>query len=215
MVETHAVFTPHDYSRLRGLSGITDEQIEVHLTLYEGYVKRSNALIQRTAGMAKDGKEAGPDFAEQKRRLGWELNGMLLHELYFDGLRPGTGAKLASDNPLAAAAARQFGSIDSWKADLMAVAKMPGVGWAITYADPVTHWLVNLWIEQHHAGHPAGWTPVLVLDVWEHAFSVYLKPTERAKYLEDFFANVDWNAVASRLGQGQKGRPGQTAKARA
>ncbi len=209
MPENRTVFTPHDYTRLRGLEGITDEQIEVHLELYEGYVKRANALIEQTASLAKGGKVETPAFTEQRRRLGWELNGMRLHELYFDGLRPGGGGDLDAAGPLGQAAARQYGSVDAWKADLMGVAEMPGVGWAITYADPVTDRLANLWIEQHHEGHPAGWTPVLVLDVWEHAFSVYLKPTERAKYLEDFFANVDWAVAASRLGQK---RMGQTAK---
>jgi len=197
------IFTPRDYSRLRGLTGITDEQIEVHLTLYEGYVKRSNALIQNVATLRQEGRAASPEFAEQSRRLGWELNGMRLHELYFDGLKPGGSAGLDEGSSLGAAAARQFGSLDGFKADLLGVARMPGVGWAISYADPVTGHLVNLWIEQHHEGHPAGWHPLVVLDVWEHAFSVYLKPTEREKYLEDFFANVDWQVAAARMGQPQ------------
>lgn len=200
MPENNRVFTPRDHSRLKGLTGITDEQIEVHLTLYHGYVERSNALIDELAGLTHEKRTSTPAFAEQKRRLGWELNGMRLHELYFDGLRPGGSGRLAQDNALGAAVTRQYGSVDAWMADLMAVAKMPGVGWAITYADPDSGHLSNLWIEQHHAGHPAGWTPVVVLDAWEHAFSVYLKPTERAKYLDHFFANVDWGVAASRMG---------------
>jgi Fe-Mn family superoxide dismutase len=199
MPDNTSVFTPRDYSRLKGLKGITDEQIEVHLALYEGYVKRSNALLEELAGLSREKRAATPAFAEQKRRLGWELNGMRLHELYFDGLRPGGSGRLAQDNALGAAVTRQFGSIDAWMSDLMAVAKMPGVGWAITYGDPSTGHLANLWIEQHHAGHPAGWTPLVVLDAWEHAFSVYLRPTERSRYLDDFFANVDWGVAASRL----------------
>ncbi|MGH9869223.1 MAG: superoxide dismutase [Candidatus Polarisedimenticolia bacterium] len=195
------IYAPRDYARLRGLKGITDEQIEVHLTLYEGYVKRSNALLQSVTELRAKNRFASPEFAEQNRRLGWELNGMRLHELYFDGLKPGGSGALDEQNPLGAAAARQFGGVKAFEADLMGVAKMPGVGWAITYADPITGRLVNLWIEQHHAGHPAGWSPVVVLDVWEHAFSVYLKPTQREKYLEDFFANVDWQVAAQRMGE--------------
>lgn len=199
MTDHTRVFTPRDYSRLKGLIGITDEQIEVHLALYDGYVKRSNALLEEIAVMSRERRLGTTAFAEQTRRLGWELNGMRLHELYFDGLRPGGTGRLTPDNALGAAVARQFGSIESWMGELMAVAKMPGVGWAITYADPLSGHLANLWIEQHHQGHPAGWRPVVVLDAWEHAFSVYLKPTERAKYLEHFFANVDWSVPASRL----------------
>jgi superoxide dismutase, Fe-Mn family len=200
MPEKATLFRPHDYSRLKGLRGITDEQIRVHLTLYEGYVKRSNALLDEMASQSRAGQTGTSAFAEQVRRLGWELNGMRLHELYFDGLRPGGSGRLTPDNPLGARVTRQFGSVDAWMAELVGVAKMPGVGWAITYEDPMSGHIVNLWVEQHHAGHPAGWRPIVVCDAWEHAFSVYLKPTERARYLEDFFANADWDAAAARLG---------------
>ena len=82
----------------------------------------------------------------------------------------------------------------------MGVAKMPGVGWAITYHDPRNGQIWNHWVNQHEVGHPAGAAPLLVLDVWEHAFSVYRKPTDRPAYLEDFFANVRWDVVGKRLG---------------
>lgn len=200
MPDKSTVFTPRDYSRLKGLKGITDEQITVHLALYEGYVKRSNALVEEVGSLSRAGRTGSPAFAEQARRLGWELNGMRLHELYFEGLRPGGGGRLTQDNALGARVTRQYGSVDAWMAELVGVAKLPGVGWAITYGDPVTGHLVNLWVEQHHAGHPAGWRPIVVCDAWEHAFSVYLKPTDRARYIEDFFANVDWDVAASRLG---------------
>ncbi|HKY32572.1 MAG TPA: Fe-Mn family superoxide dismutase [Candidatus Polarisedimenticolia bacterium] len=196
---TTGVYAARDYSGLRGLHGITDEQIEVHLQLYAGYVSRSNKLIEELADLARKKKMDAPGFAEQKRRLGWELNGMRLHEDYFEGLAPGGRGSLSPHDELGTLAVRQYGSVEAWKADLMAVAGMPGIGWAIAYHDPAAQTLLNLWIEQHHEGHPAGWRPVLVCDVWEHAFSVYLKPTERARYLDDFFANVDWDAAARRL----------------
>jgi Fe-Mn family superoxide dismutase len=77
---------------------------------------------------------------------------------------------------------------------------MPGVGWAITYHDAKNGQIWNQWINQHEVGHPAGAAALLVLDVWEHAFSVYRKPTDRPAYLEDFFANVRWDVVGKRLG---------------
>jgi len=191
-----------DYSGLRGLHGITDEQIEVHLELYEGYVKRTNKLLETLSGLAKEAKFDNAHFQELKRRLGWEFNGMRLHELYFDVLKPGGSGVLTPDHDLGALAKKQFGSINAWKADLMGVAKLPGVGWAVTYVDPGQGTpskkearLINVWVEQHDAGHLATCRPVLVLDVWEHAFGVYLKPNERERYLEDFFANVDWTAA--------------------
>lgn len=194
-----AKYTPKDYSKLRGLQGITDEQIEVHLTLYQGYVNRTNALQERLFALAQAGTFDNA-YQELKRRGGWEWNGMRLHELYFDNLTP-KGKKLDDSGPLAEAAKRTYGSVDAWKTDLLNTAKAPGVGWAISYLDPQHGGAIfNCWIEKHESGHLATAKPLLVLDCWEHAFSVYRKPTERAKYLDDFFANVDWGVVAQRAG---------------
>ena len=191
-------YTAKDYSKLRGLQGITNEQIEVHLTLYNGYVNRTNALQERLFTMA-GANTFDNAYQELKRRNGWEWNGMRLHEFYFDNMTP-TAKALEGNNPFAAAVSRQYGSLDGWKNDFMNTAKMPGVGWIISYLDPVNGQILNCWINQHEVSHLAGSKPILVLDVWEHAFSVYRKPTERAKYLDDFMANVDWNVVAQRMG---------------
>ncbi|MCO5170052.1 MAG: superoxide dismutase [Planctomycetes bacterium] len=191
-------YTAKDYSKLRGLQGITDEQVEVHLTLYNGYVNRTNALQERLFSMAQAGTFDNA-YQELKRRNGWEWNGMRLHEFYFDNLTP-SAKPLAQDNAFAQAVAGTYGSLDGWKNDFMNTAKMPGVGWIIAYQDPVNGQVLNCWINQHEVSHLSGARPILVLDVWEHAFSVYRKPTERAKYLDDFMANVDWNVVAKRLG---------------
>lgn len=202
---TESKYTPKeykakDYSHLKGLVGITDEQIEVHLKLYNGYVNRTNALLAKVAGLANEGKTGDSSYQELKRRAGWEWDGMRLHEYYFDGLTPG-GRPLGADNAFGKAVAAQFGSIDAWKADLVGVAKMPGVGWALTYLDPNNGQIWNHWVELHQDGHPAGARPLLVLDVWEHAFAVYRKPLppDRAAYIDDFFANVDWDVIARRL----------------
>ncbi|HEY8375206.1 MAG TPA: Fe-Mn family superoxide dismutase [Nannocystis sp.] len=203
---TQSKYTPteykaKDYSHLKGLVGITDEQIEVHLKLYAGYVNRTNALFAKVAALANEGKQGDSSYQELKRRAGWEWDGMRLHEYYFDNLTPG-GRPLAADNPFARAVTAQFGSVDAWKADLVGLAKMPGVGWALTYHDPNSGQIWNHWVELHQDGHPAGARPLLVLDVWEHAFAVYRKPLppDRAAYIDDFFANVDWDVVARRLG---------------
>lgn len=190
-------YAAKDYSSLKGLSGITDEQIEIHLKLLQGYVTRTNALLEKLASLTNAGT-ADSSFQELKRRAGWEFNGMRLHEYYFDNLTAGA-APLAADNAFAQAVSKQFGSVDTWKADLMNTGKMPGVGWVITYKDSTNGQIFNQWIEKHESGHPAGCQPLLVLDCWEHAFSVYRKPTDRAAYLDDFYANVNWAVVASRL----------------
>lgn len=197
MAITRARYSAKDYSALKGLQGITDDQVAVHLTLYNGYVTRANKLYDTLGSMASEDKIGSFEYNELKRRAGWEVNGILLHELYFDNLVANGGS--GENSKFAQAIAQQFGSFADWKKDFLGVAKMPGVGWAVTYFDPARGQFDNVWIDRHDVGHPAGHRPVLVLDLWEHAWSAYLKPTERAKYLEDFFANVGWAAVDARL----------------
>ena len=100
-----------------------------------------------------------------------------------------------------------FGSFDAWKADFVAVGSLRGVGWAVLYEDPDTNRLSNHWIELHHQGVPPGFKPILVMDVWEHAFLLDFKPGERDKYIEAFFANVDWQVVERHLGSPAALRP--------
>ena len=171
---------------------------------------RLRRLLPAMAALLLCGCTVGPDFVrptpaapdatwqELKRRCGWEWNGMRLHEYYFDGLVAGA-SQLSADNAFARAVTAQFGSIEAWKADLAGVAKMPGVGWALTYLDQNNGQIWNHWVEAHQDGHPAGARLLLALDVWEHAFSVYRTPLERPAYIDDFFANVNWDLVASRL----------------
>ncbi|MCA9634813.1 MAG: superoxide dismutase [Myxococcales bacterium] len=189
-------YTANDYSSLRGLKGITDEQIEIHLKLYNGYVSRTNALFAKVAAMANAGQTGDSSYQELKRRAGWEWNGMRLHEYYFDNLTPGG---TAMNDAFAKAVSERFGSVEAWKDDLLGVAKSPGIGWAITYLDRKSGQIWNHWVTEHECGHPAGAEPLLVLDVFEHAFSVYRKPTDRGPYLGDFFDNVNWDVVAGRL----------------
>lgn len=184
--------------KLKGLVGIPDEQIEYHLKLYSGYVANVNKLRERIRENLGKPAAAEPEHAEMVRRLGWEINGMRLHEYYFENLTA-SGRKLDSGSALGKALEKEFGGYDNWLSEFNKVAAMRGVGWAILYKDPLTGNLSNHWISSHEEGHPAGFTPLLVMDIWEHAFTVYLKPTERGKYIEHFFANIDWDVVAKRF----------------
>jgi Fe-Mn family superoxide dismutase len=192
------VYKPKDYSKLKGLKGITDDQIAEHMKLYHGYCKRTGALLEKTAKMLSDGKTGDSCFQELKRRAGWEFNGMRLHEYYFDNMAPGGNGTLDETNSFGKMIIEQFGGVDAWKDDFMGVGKMPGIGWAICYLDEIKGQIVNMWINEHDAGHPSGCKPLLVMDVFEHAYSVYRKPTERGPYLDDFYSNIDWNVVAAR-----------------
>jgi superoxide dismutase, Fe-Mn family len=188
---------------LGGLNGISDETLEMHFKLYGGYVKETNKLTEAITKFIQDGnvdQEEMPAYSELTRRLGFEYNGMVLHEYYFDNLKSGSG----SGDPdrtaaFAKAAESTFGSYEIWKADFVGIGKMRGVGWAICYQNPSNGRLSNHWITLHETGNVAGFDPVLVMDVWEHAYLLDYKPAERPKYIEAFFSNIDWTVVEKRL----------------
>jgi Fe-Mn family superoxide dismutase len=187
---------------LSGLTGISDQTLEMHFKLYEGYVKETNNLTEKIAGFLADGKvdhEEMPAYSELTRRLGFEYNGMVLHEYYFDNMKKGGSVDPDKSSPFMTAAESSYGSYDIWKADFVGIGKMRGVGWAICYQDPSNGNLSNHWITLHQIGNVAGFTPILVMDVWEHAFLLDYKPAERPKYIEAFFSNIDWKTVGDRL----------------
>jgi superoxide dismutase, Fe-Mn family len=191
-------YTPKKWN-LSGLQGISDKTLEIHFGLYEGYVKNTNLLNEQIAAKIEAGEASATDlaFTEMTRRLGFEYNGMRLHEYYFDNLTAsGSGEpKGAIRDTLATS----FGDFETWKRDFTAVGEMRGVGWAIAYQDPRTGHIMNHWIELHEEGNVAGFLPILVMDVWEHAFMFDYKPAERHKYIDAFFANINWDMAAGRL----------------
>jgi superoxide dismutase, Fe-Mn family len=188
---------------LSGLQGISDQTLEIHFKLYEGYVKETNRLDERITEFIKDGnvdQEEMPAYSELTRRLGFEFNGMVLHEYYFDNLKKGGGTgDPARTQQFFKATESSFGSYDIWKADFVGIGKMRGVGWAICYENPANGRLSNHWITLHETGNVAGFNPILVMDVWEHAYLLDYKPADRPKYIEAFFSNVDWDMVEKRL----------------
>ncbi len=97
------------------------------------------------------------------------------------------------------AAERSFESYDLWKADFVSVGKLRGVGWAICYLNPSAGRLSNHRISLHERGNVAGFLPILVMDVWEHAYLLDRTPSERGEYISAFFANIDWKTVDHRL----------------
>ena len=187
---------------LHGLVGISDRTFEMHLKLYEGYVQATNQLTAQICEMLKDGRidhEEMPAYSELTRRLGFEYNGMVLHEYYFENLQQGGATKPDRGSAFVKAAEDSFGSYDMWKLDFSSVGKMRGVGWAVCSLNPVSRRLSNHWISLHEHGHVAGFIPLLVMDVWEHAYLLDYKPIERSSYIEAFFANIAWKAVEKRL----------------
>jgi len=192
---------------LAGLEGISDRTLEMHFALYAGYVTNTNKLTDELQEMVKNGKAGTPSYAEETRRLGFEYNGMILHEYYFGNLKAKGSGQPAAGSGIMQAIQSSFGDWDTWMKDFKGIGTMRGVGWAITFQDPMTGALSNHWITLHQDGNPAGFKPILVMDVWEHAFLLDYKPAERPKYIEAFFSNIDWDAVNARLTAAKAERP--------
>jgi Fe-Mn family superoxide dismutase len=159
-------------------------------------VTNTNKLVDLLAAMLGEGKVGGPQYAELKRRMSFEFNGMRLHEYYFKNLG-GTRA-LARGGRLGRKLARDFGSYEDWERDFKGTGMMRGIGWAILYQDNETEKLFNQWINEHETGHPAGCIPVLVMDVFEHAF-ITEYGLKRADYIEAFLKSINWGVVEGRL----------------
>lgn len=190
-------YEPRNFEHLLGLKGFSDTLLKNHFTLYQGYVTNTNKLLDALKKMGDEGKTGTPEFAELKRRFGWEFNGMRLHELYFGNMSKDAGvfdAKSALGKKIVA----EFGSYENWEKDFKASGTMRGIGWVVLYTDPVSGRLLNVWVNEHDVGHLAGAVPLLVLDVFEHAFMIDYG-LKRADYIEAFFKAIEWKAVTNRL----------------
>lgn len=189
-------YAAKDYGKLIGMPGFSETLLKNHFTLYQGYVTNTNKVSDTLEQMLKDGKTATPEYAELKRRFGWEFNGMRLHELYFENL----GGKTSLDHYGTIGKQMQcdFGSYEMWEKDFKATGTMRGIGWVALYQDNTNNKLFNFWVNEHDVANPAGCTPVLIMDVFEHAFMVDYG-LKRADYIEAFFKNIDWAAAESRL----------------
>jgi len=194
--EASMTYKAKEYPKCLGMEGFSEALIKNHFTLYQGYVTNTNKILELTDQLHKEGKSNTPEYAELKRRLGWEFNGMRLHEYYFENLG-GKGSPKA-DGKLLKALERSFGSFENWQKEFKAIGAMRGIGWVILYQDPLGGELINFWINEHDVGHPAGLNPLLIMDVFEHAYMIDYG-LKKADYIEAFFKNIDWQVVESRI----------------
>lgn len=186
------MYTAKDFSHLLGLPGLSDALLNNHFTLYQGYVTNTNKLVELMKG-----KEAGtPEFAELHRRFGWEWNGMRLHELYFDNIAK-HGVAL-SERSLKQKIESTWESFENWEKEFRAMATMRGIGWVVLAHDKKDGKLFNVWINEHDGGSLTGLTPLLVVDVFEHAFMLDYG-LKRADYVNAVMSAIDWHAVEERM----------------
>lgn len=189
-------YSAKDFSKLLEMKDFSETMLQNHFTLYKGYVTNVINLLEILDNMLKNRSESRPEYSEIKRRIGWEFNGMRLHELYFGNLG-GTGTP-DSGSKLSEKLAAEFGSREVWETDFRATGAMRGIGWAGLCQDRKNGRLMNFWINEHDVGYPVGCTPILIMDVFEHAFMLDYG-LKRAEYIDAFFNNIDWKTVESRL----------------
>lgn len=186
-------YEPQSFDNLLGLEGFSDEALKTHFGLYEGYVKNTNATLQKLESLEKN----SPEYNELKRRFGWEFNGMRLHEYHFESMAKDAKA-LDTDSKLMKQIEKDFGSFENWAEDFKATAKTRGIGWAILYYDEKGERLFNVFVNEHDLGHLSGNKLILNLDVFEHAFLIDYK-TDRGSYIDAFMNAIDWNKVSNRI----------------
>jgi Fe-Mn family superoxide dismutase len=177
--------------------GFSEASVRTHLTLYQGYVSNTNLLAELMREWLAVGKGGTIEWAEMKRRFAWEFNGMRLHEYYFENLTP---KPMTLDRPsqLHKKIEDDFGRYDLWEQGFKGTGGMRGVGWVILAFDPQTGRLFNVWLNEHDVGMLVGTQPLLVMDVFEHAFLPDFG-LKRKEYVEAFFNLINWEAVETRL----------------
>ena len=185
-----------DFTHLIGkLDGMSASQVEAHLGLYAGYVKKLNEIEEKllTADRALSNYSYG-EFSELKRREAVAFNGSYLHQYYFENLAPTPGKR---SGELDKAIVDSFGSLEFYLKDLKAAATATP-GWIVTTKNRIDGKLHNYMMFEHHIGLPAHQEIILALDCWEHAFMIDYG-TKKADYLETFLKNVDWKTVDERF----------------
>ncbi len=190
-------YTPKQFN-LPALTGLSAEQIKVHLALYEGYVKNVNLVMATIAAYEKTDDEGGKyAIAEMRRRFAFEFDGMRMHEYYFEQFEGEKGG--SPESGLAKAAAEKYGSGENFIKHIREVAGSRGIGWVVVYADPRAKTIHTVFVNDHELGQLAGLPVLLALDLWEHAYMVDYVPAEKKNYIDAFFANLNWSVVEKRF----------------
>lgn len=196
------MYETKNFEKLLGIEGFSEKLLKNHFTLYQGYVKNFNKLDEILMGMEKEGKFEGPVFSELNRRLGWEFNGIRLHELYFENMMKG-GSKIELDGDLGKKIKQEWGSFATWEKDFKSMGTMRGIGWVILYYDKIADRLFNVWINEHDSGHLVGCVPILVIDVFEHAYIADYE-IKKADYIEAFMKVICWHIANARFNEAKK-----------
>ncbi len=192
-------FEPKIFS-LPAVSGISEDTLKRHIKLYEGYVKQSNAVLAKIEEYSADSDlpaQAGKNayaLGELQRHFAFEFDGMRNHEYYFGALEGGPKA-LDPESPLAKAIAETWGSVETFMNRFKTIGLTRSIGWAMLYYDATTKRLLTQWVDEQHLGHLTGLSPIVALDVWEHAYLKDYEPADKGKYISAYLDAVNWETV--------------------
>ena len=189
-------YEPINFDRLLGLRGFSDPLLKNHFTLYQGYVANTNKLEESLKPFDRGEKQVNSEYSELKRRFGWEFNGMRLHELYFGNMIK--NGYFVKGEALSEKISETFGSVQNWEDGFKNVGKIRGIGWVLLSYDPVGDRLFNIWVNEHDGGNLTGSDPLLVMDVFEHAYLADYG-LKREEYVAAFLKAIDWGVVSQRL----------------
>ncbi len=186
------------------LKGISKKTIEEHLKLYAGYVKNANLVLEKIDEYAKDAEKNAYVLGELQRHFSFEFDGMRNHEYYFAALEGGARA-LSPESALGQQIQKDFGSYESWLTTFKRIASTTrGIGWAMLYYDCDTKRLLNNWNDEQHLGHLNGACPILALDMWEHSYLFDYVPSDKKKYVDVFFENLNWDVIEENFKEAQQ-----------
>jgi len=176
------------------LTGISKKTIEEHLKLYKGYVTNTNLILNKISELKNDPEKNAFVLGELQRRFGFEFDGMRNHEYYFESLS-GDKKEVNKNGNLYQKIEKEWGLFENFLAHFKFVAMTRGIGWTILYYDKMSDKLIITWVDEHHLGQLTGLSPILALDMWEHAFVYDYATSEKKKYIEAFFENLNWNVI--------------------
>lgn len=184
------------FPNLAKVSGISQDQLNQHLKLYQGYVNKTNSIQGKLAAFHPEEAGSASDYRALHVEQTYALNGAILHEYYFENLGA-SQTPIEKTEVLHALILKEFASVENYFNHLRMLGKISR-GWALTAYNMRDHRIHNYSLDLHNQGVPMGVIPILVLDVYEHAYMIDFD-TNRSAYLDAFMANVNWSIVDQRL----------------
>lgn len=189
-------FKKIDFQFTPGITAVNEEQFNVHMKLYEGYINKMNEIdaLLMEGGDYENANATYSKYRGIKRGETFALDGVILHELYFQNM--GNGYNMPNETTTNYLI-QSFGSYESWEKHFVATARASR-GWAVLAFDWRSYRFRNISLDAHDVGNIALSTPVLVLDVYEHAYFLQYA-NKKDEYINNFMKNINWPVVDKRI----------------